>query len=269
MKKAKWVALIAAGSFSDSPLARIRQLSDRLGPVKATSFRLASRIANGLRAGHAVKDYREFDACRLILVAVPNDTVAPTVRGLLASPVSWRGKAVVLLSSSLSSGKLDELAACGASVGSISPIPGFDDRRYVVEGGKFAVRESRRLLETAGTRAIVLDPQLKSFYLMALACTGSLFFASVAAAAECLRNAGMDPSALELILEKQLERSLRSYVRGGRRAYPASRIRPADADAPASSDQALVTYIDQACLLADRLLAGDESPFAAAAGRQV
>ena len=67
MKKAKPVALIEAGSFSASPLARFKWPPERLGPVKAPSFRLASRIANRLKAGHPVKDLKAINPANLHL----------------------------------------------------------------------------------------------------------------------------------------------------------------------------------------------------------
>ena len=134
MKKAQSVGLIGTGNLTDSPLTRFWWLSERLGPVKSASYRVASRIANMLQAGHPVKDYAEFETCDLILVCVPEDTVSQVVSEMVSSGISWADKAVVLCSTWLDSGELRELSARGASVGSISPIPGFDDERYLVEG---------------------------------------------------------------------------------------------------------------------------------------
>src|SRR5271169_6501517 len=98
MKKAQSVGLIGRGNLTDSPLTRFGWLSERLGPVKSDSYRVASRIVNMLRAGHPVKDYAEFDACILILVCVPDEAVSRVVSEMLSSGVSWRGKAVILSS---------------------------------------------------------------------------------------------------------------------------------------------------------------------------
>jgi len=65
--------LIGTGNLTDSPLTRFWSLPERLGPVKSSSYRLASRIANMLRAGHPVKDYADFESCILILVCVPEE----------------------------------------------------------------------------------------------------------------------------------------------------------------------------------------------------
>ena len=254
MKKAKSVALIGAGELTDSPLTRFRWLSERLGPVKAPSYRLASRIANRLRAGHAVKDYGEFDACRLVLVCVPDKMLPRVVAELCASGIGWKDKAVGLCSTWLDSSELADVAALGASVGSISPIPGFEDFRYLVEGDKMAIRECRLLVEDREQRAIAIDRPLKPFYLTALTCTGTLSFALMMAASESLRHAGVPSSVSASILEKQVGRSLRSYVRGGRRAYPAPRQLRRQITALSRVNPVLAQYFEQSCTLATQLL---------------
>ena len=90
MKKAQSVGLIGTGSLTDSPLTRFWWLSERLGPVKSASYRVASRIANMLQAGHPVKDYAEFESCVLILVCVPEETVASVVREMASAGISCR-----------------------------------------------------------------------------------------------------------------------------------------------------------------------------------
>src|ERR1700737_4659403 len=101
MKKAKSLALIGAGKLTGSPLSGFWRLSDRLGAGKSPSFRLASRIANALRAGHPVRDYAEFDSCRLILVSVPDAMLPAVVREIAAANICWRNKSIVLCSASL------------------------------------------------------------------------------------------------------------------------------------------------------------------------
>src|SRR5260370_35630402 len=118
MKKATPVALIGAGKLAGSPVARFQWLSKQLGPVKSSSFRLASRIANSLRAGHPGKDYAEFDACRLILVSVPDEMLPRVVGELASAGISWRGKAVVVCTAWLNSRSFEALSRARAAVGS-------------------------------------------------------------------------------------------------------------------------------------------------------
>ena len=109
MKKSTSVGLIASGNLTDSPLSRFRWLSGRLGPVKSQNYRLASRIANILSAGHPVKDYAELDACGLILVCVPDQALPKIVAELISSKIQWRRKSVVLCSTWLDRSHLHEL----------------------------------------------------------------------------------------------------------------------------------------------------------------
>src|ERR1035438_7428445 len=255
MKKAKSVALIGAGKLTDSPLSRFFWLSDRLGPVKSSSFRLASRIANQLRAGHPVKDFEEFHSVELILVCVPEPMLAEVLDELVAAPIDFNGKAVVLSSVWLDSSELRDLSARGAAVGSICLIPGFDDLRYLVEGDRPAVLRSRRLVEHRDRRAITIERSFKPFYLAALTCTGSVLFSVLLAAGETLRLAGIPPADSSSILEKQVIRTLRASVRSGRNALPASHELSRQVRALAPTDPNLAHYMEQSTrLVEDRKL---------------
>jgi len=254
MKKAKSVALIGAGKLTDSALSRFYWLSDRLGPVKSSSFRLASRIANQLRAGHPVKDFAEFHSAELILVCVPEPMLPDVVSELAAAPIDFHGKAVVLCSMWLDSSELHQLSALGAAVGSICPIPGFDDLRYLVEGDRPAVLRTRRLVEHRGQRAVAIERFLKPFYLAALICTGSVLFSVLMAADKSLRLAGVPPADSSNILEKQVIRTLRSFVRAGRTTLPASDELSRQVRALAAMDPNLAHYMEQSARLAESLV---------------
>ena len=145
---------------------------------------------------------------------------------MVSAPISWRGKAVVLCSTWLDSGELRELAACGASVGSISPIPGFEDLRYLVEGDPLAIRQAKSLVEYRERRAVAIERPLKPFFLAALTCTATLLFALLHAASASLQYARIPAGLSATILERQLTRTLRSVLKGGRRAYPPPRELP-------------------------------------------
>jgi hypothetical protein len=207
-----------------------------------------------LQAGHPVKDYAEFDSCVLILVCVPEETVPKMVSEMLSAGISWKGKAVVLCSTWLDSGDLRELAARGASVGSIGTIPGFDDERYLVEGDPLAVRLSKSLVEYRERRAIAIERGLKPFYLAALTCTGTLLFALLHVAFESLRHAGIPPRHSAALLERQMNRTLRSFLKGGRRAYPVVHELPRQLRSLSAAEPALEHYLEHGCRLASLLM---------------
>lgn len=255
MKKAQSVGLIGAGNLTDSPVRRFWFLPERLGPVKSASYRVASRIANMLQAGHPVKDYAEFQDCDLILVCVPENVIGEVVSEMAASTIAWRDKAVVLCSTWLDSGALEDLARRGAFIGSISPIPGFDDQRYLVEGDPPAIRHSKSLVEYRERRAVAVERSLKPFYLAALTCTGTLLFALLYAADASLHRARIPPALSATILERQLTRTLRAFLKSGLRAAPELRELPRQLDALFSADPALAHFLEQSSEIASRLLA--------------
>jgi hypothetical protein len=254
MKKAQSVGLIGTGSLTDTPLTRFWFLPERLGPVKSTSLRVASRVCNMLRGGHPVKDYSEFQDCELVLVYVPDDAVPKIVSELLSAGISWRNKAVVLCSTWLSSDELLPLSPLGAAIGSLSTIPGFDDERYLVEGDSLAIRLCKSLVEGRDRRVVAVERPLKPFYLAALTCNGSLLFALVHAAYESLRHAGITPAFLGPILERQMMRTLRSYLKGFLRAYPELRELPKQLNAVSGADPELAYYLEQSTRLVTRLI---------------
>ncbi len=254
MKRAKPVALVAEGKLTDSPLTHFLRLSDQLGPVKSHSYRVASRISNILRAGHPVKDYREFDACRLVLVCVPDPSLPRVVSEMAASPVSWDGKAIVLCSMSLDSNHLSELSARGASIGSLGPIPGFEDLRYIAEGDKPAVLAARRFLSHRKQQVVAIDRSLKPFYLAAVTCASSLLPALLLAASESLRHAGLPAPLSNTILEKQFGKALRSHLKSGRGLTALPTELSTQLRALSSADPALAHYIEHSFRLSTRLL---------------
>ncbi len=259
------MGLIASGNLTDSPLTRFWWLADRLGPVKSQAYRVASRIANDiLRAGRPVRDYADLEGCRLILVCVPDKVLPKIAAELMASEISWRGKAVVICSTWLDSSAVQGLSERGAAIGSISPIPGFDEERYLVEGDRLAIREATSLVEHRERRAIAVERPLKPFYLAALTCTGTLLFTLIMAASECYRRAGIPPAFSAMILERQLSRTLRSFLHGGKHAYPALTELPRQLRALSAADPALARFVEQesqaATELAERVIAQRRAP---------
>ena len=249
------VGLIGAGKFTDSPLFRTWTLRSSLGPVKSPTLRVASRIANILRAGHPVDDYREFEDCKLILISVPDKLAAKIIQEVVAQRLSWETKAVILCSQLLGASRLDALAAAGASVGSIAAIPGFDDRWFLLESDKPLEVRMRQILNPRSIRVTLVPPPLKPLYLAALACAGPLFLPLLIAASEALHRAGIPVTEASAILEKQIDRSMRSYFKAGRKVQPAAGAFDSLTDAVAAHDDRLARYLQESLRAAHHILA--------------
>src|SRR5260370_26642883 len=103
-------------------------------------------------------------------------------------------------------------------------------------------------------RMIAIDRSLKPFYLAALTCTGILLFALLVVASESLRHAGLPSPLSATILEKQIGKALRSYLKSGRNVSPAPRELSGQLHALSAADPTLAHYIEQSCRLSSRLL---------------
>ena len=94
MKPSK-TGLVSAGGVSKLFIARMPVLLRNIGPVKATTFRVARRISNLLRAGRPVEDYAGLNGCDLVWIAVPEaalDRIADPDHGSRgAAPERARG----------------------------------------------------------------------------------------------------------------------------------------------------------------------------------
>jgi hypothetical protein len=238
MKK-RPLALVGAGPVSRSFLVRLPWVTEQIGPIFSFSYRLASRIANSLRAGFPSADYRDFDDVRTLLVSVPARLLPLTVDQLLASPVDWRHRAVLLCDAEQDSRALAALAARGAAVASFAPLEGFDPNWLLLEGDRPALITARRLLAHRDVRLIELRPNRKAAYLAGIAFLGDLSVPTLAAAGDCFRHAGLSPHLTAMLIERLSQRTLRGFLKSGRKSLAALKVH-ADAAAlePFSPDLA-------------------------------
>jgi predicted short-subunit dehydrogenase-like oxidoreductase (DUF2520 family) len=210
------VALVAAGEITRSLLAYLPALIAQLGPVKAPTLRVASRIANTLRAGHPVADYVEFEAIAMVLISLPDEIAGQEILSMRSAEVSWSGKTVILCSQELGLEALEPLASAGALTASLSLIGGERDW-FLLEGNKVVERQVRPLLPPGGRLTVIL-PSTKAEYLTAMNCMGTSLMPVLITASAALRKAGFDTADAAAILEWQTGRTIRSYLKFGKKA---------------------------------------------------
>ncbi len=214
MKKLSPVALIATSKVMRSFILDLPGFRGRIGPVKAASLRVASRIANTLEAGFPVTDYAAFNPCRIIFVCVPDEMLPKVVQELGDSPLDWAGRSVVLCDSPLASDSLTDLAVCGACTASINLAPG-PDRMMLADGHRAAISNLKPLLGRAA-RMIRILPQQKSQYCRALA-TAALCGPLAALAAERFRESGLTPAQAKPIVQALFLGAVGDYLKSGRK----------------------------------------------------
>ncbi len=210
--------LYGGGAVSATFIARLPHLVSRMGPVAASSFRVASRIVNSLRAGYAVKDCGELEKCRALLVAVPPAALAQAVAQLGAAGIGWTGKVVLLCECGPGSRALDPLRQHGAAAGSLTRVEG-SPGRYVAEGDAAALREARRMAGDLRGRLIELHRNGAALYATGLAFATSLFTPLIAASVDTLRKAGCDAPGAAQVAANLFERTLRGWMHSGRKSW--------------------------------------------------
>ncbi len=211
--------LVASGSVVESPFARLPALLDRLGPVKSGSLRLASRVSNGLGAGHPVSRYEDLVDSPIVVIVAPDAEVPKLALELAGCGIVWQGKTALLAGSWLTSACLAPLAAQGAETGTLCQAESPAEPRCLVEGTRAAVNEAKRLLVDSGFRILVVEPENKPLVLAALTFAEALIFPLMAAAEECLRAADVPSLEAGGIVQRAVARAARAYGKSRRKAW--------------------------------------------------
>ena len=212
------IGLIASGAVSQSFLARLPFVRERLGPIYSPALRIASRISNGLRVGYPVSDFGAVARCGIVLIAVPDSTLDATVESAAAADARWTRKSVILCDSTHDTAALAPLQSRGADCASLGVIPASGETRFVAEGDPAAVATLRRLFGRANL--LVLEPGGKDAYLAGLLLATDLTLELTARAVDSLRAAGLKRPQAVPIIEALVTQTARSYAKAGRRGAP-------------------------------------------------
>ncbi len=218
MTRQKQVGLIASGRMVDTALARAPGLCAGLGPVVASSLRLASRYANTLKAGYAAR-VEELKDCELVAIQAPAEHLPRVMRMLLESGVEWRGKVVALLSDELDVGALEELKAREAVVCAAAVAPGPGAPVVVAEGDAGAVRAVKEWGREAKVRLVELNEGTKLMYGAALTSANTLILPVLEAAQRSLRGAGLSLPDARRIVAHLAAGAVRAHRAHGRKAW--------------------------------------------------
>jgi|HubBroStandDraft_6_1064221.scaffolds.fasta_scaffold162682_3 hypothetical protein len=255
MRKLPPLALLAAGKVTDFGILGIAAVRERLGPVKASSLRVASRMVNQIRAGHAVAGFDEFAKCRTILVCVPESKLTAAVQELALLDLDWRRKTVLLCNDWTPDCRQGEpLQRLGASAGVLLELGGEARPLYLLDGDARALREARKLFSGAPVNLIALTPGSKLSLLAALQCAGPLLYSLLRAGMECLQHTGLPAQIRGSLLQRSFARTLRAHLNAGKKTQVDLRgIWDAGVLDKQITPQ-LAMYLDQATLSASQYL---------------
>ena len=216
MRRTRPVALLAAGSVTKSLLLRNASVAAVIGPVKSTSLRVASRLVNALRAGHAVDTFEEFEECRLILAVAPPELLESLLADLRAASGLRLANKCLVTAGAEASGEPTRVAIRAARV---REAPGFDGRWFVADGNREAAVELRRVLGRSA-RFTILPPGAEPAWDAAHTLMNRGFLALMSAADDCLRAAALPPADADALIDRALGRTGRAWTRAKRKGWP-------------------------------------------------
>lgn len=212
------IGLIAAGGVNQSFLARMPGLLKHLGPLKGDSLQISRRLAHGLKGGVGVADYRAFEACDLIWIAIPG-TTPDAVAEELAGRIQLKHKMIVLCDVMEDSFRLGALRIAGARVAFLNCVPASNERIFAAEGHPAVISQLRRLLRIDGRKLIQLRPGSKQLYLSSVYLGRYAVLPLIGAAVENLRASGFSRVEAVSAVQALATRALRVYAKSGNRAW--------------------------------------------------
>jgi len=215
MRNSPWIGLLAAGPMSPA-LFRISNLHVHLGPVASASLRVASRLANRLKAGAAVPP-DSLQQAELILLTGPESAFPELLLLALSSGIDWRGRTAILLDSRRDSSSLDPFRALGASVGTLDSLDAFPDPRFAADADAPARRRLQRFATATASSIFYLEQGRKLVFAGSADFTATFLSTLIAATVDRLKTAGLTQAEAILIAERNTLHTLRSSLKSGRK----------------------------------------------------
>jgi hypothetical protein len=210
--------LVAAGGFRQSFLARLPKFLAHLGPIKASTFRAARKIAISLRRGHAASHYSILEPCSAIWISVPEVSLERVLRDLaLQTPI--HKTMVVLVGVVRDSMWRSPLLTAGARVATLNVLEGSGERTFVAEGHPDTMRMLRPLFSAEKKKLIELAPAAKPFFFAGMRLSSSLLLPWISASAESFRAAGFRQGDALAVASALSTQAAYAYEKAGRKTW--------------------------------------------------
>jgi hypothetical protein len=210
--------VLGAGAVSASLIGRLLTRTRELGPVSAVSYRVASRIANTLRAGYPVRTADDLGGVPCVLFHSPPDHVETLVGLLEKAEIDWAGKALVFCDCTVSRAVTRRFQAKGAStaVARQFAIPG----RIIVEGFDGAALQTvHRMGRELRMKAVEILPGSADLFDAAMTLGSAAITPLIDRAAALLRDAGIRDIEAARIASSVFEQTARNYAHSGKQSW--------------------------------------------------
>lgn len=209
--------VLGAGAVSRSLIGRIPFAARDFGPVSAVSYRVASRIANTLRAGHPVRTAEEFNNAAVVLFHAPPEQAENLLQFLEKSPIRWAGKALVFCDCEDRRDFRDRLEARGASTALARDfgIPGL----LLVSGTGPALAAAHRIARGLKLKPVEILPCAMDVFDAAVTLGTAAITPLIDCGASLLRQAGVRDTDAARIAAALFIETARNYAHSGKQSW--------------------------------------------------
>ena len=146
MKQQQSVGLILESAARESRILGLKKLTHEVGPIKSATFAVARRMSNALRAGYAVRDYKELKTAELVFIFAPDSAIPLIVEGLSKSDLDLNKRSFLICESWLTADVLNPLKERGAGIATLVEMPSLGRDSFVVEGDFSTTKRVQKLL---------------------------------------------------------------------------------------------------------------------------
>jgi hypothetical protein len=211
---------MGAGAVSASLIGQLPSKVREIGPVAAVSYRVASRIANTLRAGHAVRTADELNGVPCVLFHSPSDQAASLIGILEAAAIDWTGKSLIFCDCAVPYSIRQRFKARGASVAVAREfgIP----KSILVEAEKgrdTAVRTVLRVVRQLHRKAIEISPDFADTFDAAVTLGTATITSLIDRTAGLFREAGIRDTEAARLAASLFEQTARDYAHSGKQSW--------------------------------------------------
>lgn len=210
--------VLGAGAVSASLIGRLPSRTRDFGPVCAVSFRLASRIANTLRGGYAVRSADELNAAPVVLVHAPAENLNHLLELFEQATIDWAGKALVFcdcVPEDEIRGRFEAKGAGTAVVREFGVPP-----RIIMEGEDgVALSAAQRMARGLNLKAVRISRGAADLFNAAVTLGGAAITPLIDHAAALLREAGIRDIEAARLASSWFEQTAREYAHSGKQSW--------------------------------------------------
>jgi hypothetical protein len=209
--------VIGAGALSKSLIGHLPRKGREIGPVAGVSYRVASRMANALRAGRAARGPDELNSVPVILFHAPDGQMRQIAALLEGAGIEWKDKSLIFCDCEVPVSIVERFRALGAATAEARQfgIAG----SIMVEGMSPALGRALHIASELNLRAIEIEPGTSAVFAATVTLSTAALTPLVNRAAKLLRGCGLRDKAAVEVATALFERSIQEYGHSGKQSW--------------------------------------------------